>query len=624
MNADTEPGTTLDRAERWTNSLHERGFASETAYGHLRRILEELRHERLDTAGDAFLVLMLCGPTAVGKSSLINVLARAEISRQGIGATTSAAVLYVHEKDDPARLFEYSEIFGKLGRDRASVVRHNRDELLHKVLVDTPDIDSVVQVHREITESLVHHSDLVLFVTSPERYKIMESARWITRQREQRAIGFVLNKWDRKTFGLDYEHRRRVEDDFRAVLAAEGFSNPKIFTVSACDAAAAEPLADTDNQIPALRTWIEQGLTRSAAVAIQDRRRRAAWGRLGAAIAPLIPARLTGHSIAGEARARLAADCTRAKGIIEAEAAAVWVGELDRSVRPVTPGLLGSWIGFWSRIGGVIELLRSMFAIHKIGDFVRSTIEDLKSSGPANSFGESAVALLTQATTRIASDAEFARVPLGAVPAAWGQEAERLRQRLSSVVAELEAHIIAEFEPHVAPKSARPCGALCHRGGTGRDPADDAMARWHWIYGEKYVAGALLANSIVLLVGLLLAGQILANLFFPPLQSRLRGVVLQRASTLINEAWRSAQTAFTGHLQAADQLAEEGRLLMAAIDATVQKQAPLHADSNVAGLFGDSSERPSGPSSHAPSNGPPAPAVPPPQSPPRPRHVVLE
>jgi 50S ribosome-binding GTPase len=624
MNADTEPGATLVRAGRWTNTLHECGFASETVYGDLHQILDESWHERLDTAGDAFLVLMLCGPTAVGKSSLINVLARAEISREGIGATTSVAVLYVHEKDDPARLFEYSEAFGQLGRDRASIVRHNRDELLHKVLVDTPDIDSVVQVHGEITESLVHHSDLVLFVTSPERYKIMKSARWIARQREQRAIGFVLNKWDRETFGLDYEHRKRVEDDFRAVLAGVGFSNPKIFTVSARDADTAEPLANTDNQIPALRTWIEQGLTRSAAVAIQDRRRRAAWGRLGAAIAPLIPAPLTGHSIAGEARARLAADCTRAKGIIEAEAAAVRVEGLDRSVRPETPGLLGSWIGFWSRIGGAIESLRSMFAIHKIGDFVRSTIEDLKSSGPAYSFGESAAALLTQATTRIASDAEFARVPLGPVPAAWGQAAERLRQRLSSIVAESEAQIIDESS-RMSPRRALGLAALYAV--EAALVAILLMTLWRvgtGFYGEKYVAGALLANSIALLMGLLLTGQILANLFFPPLQSRLRRVVLQRASTLIDDAWRSAQTAFTAQLQAADKLAEEGRLLMAAIDATVQKLAPPHADSNVAGLFGDSSQRPSGPSSQVPSNEPPAPAEPPPQSPARPRRVVLE
>ena len=94
--------------------------------------------ERLDLPGDPLLVVMLCGPTAVGKPSLINALAGAEISRPGLGAATSAGVVYVHEEDDPSRLFEYSEALGQLGREAASLVRHDRDELLHKVLVDTP------------------------------------------------------------------------------------------------------------------------------------------------------------------------------------------------------------------------------------------------------------------------------------------------------------------------------------------------------------------------------------------------------------------------------------------------------------------------------------------------------
>ena len=83
------------------------------------------------SADDSLLVIMLCGPTAVGKSSLINALAGADISRRGLGATTRAAVLYVHERDDPARVYAYSHALGQ----EAELVRHSCDALLHKVVM---------------------------------------------------------------------------------------------------------------------------------------------------------------------------------------------------------------------------------------------------------------------------------------------------------------------------------------------------------------------------------------------------------------------------------------------------------------------------------------------------------
>src|SRR5207237_8503991 len=119
--------------------------------------------ERLDAPADPLLVVMLCGPTAVGKSSLINTLAGSDISCPGLGAMTSAAVLYVHEQDDPARLFEYGEAVGQLARQPHTVVRHRRDALLHKVVVETPDLDSVVRQHGEVPAGLAHADGVVEF-----------------------------------------------------------------------------------------------------------------------------------------------------------------------------------------------------------------------------------------------------------------------------------------------------------------------------------------------------------------------------------------------------------------------------------------------------------------------------
>src|SRR6202051_123550 len=114
----------LAEIERWMTELRERGLRGEAELAELAAQLAQSRGERLDLPTDAILVVLLCGPTTVGKSTLINTLAGAEISRPGLGATTSAAVIYLHEDDNPERLFEYGREIGQLARAPQTVVRH--------------------------------------------------------------------------------------------------------------------------------------------------------------------------------------------------------------------------------------------------------------------------------------------------------------------------------------------------------------------------------------------------------------------------------------------------------------------------------------------------------------------
>src|SRR5437763_7460271 len=121
-----DPADQLERLGRWVAELRAHGLGDEARLKDLQTTLAQARGERLDALADPLLVVMLCGPTVVGKSSLLNAIAGAELSRPGLGATTRTAVLYVHEQDDLTRLFEYGEAVGQLARQPHTMVRHRR------------------------------------------------------------------------------------------------------------------------------------------------------------------------------------------------------------------------------------------------------------------------------------------------------------------------------------------------------------------------------------------------------------------------------------------------------------------------------------------------------------------
>jgi energy-coupling factor transporter ATP-binding protein EcfA2 len=573
-----DPARLMDEAERWAAALAERGLLAEPVAAALREALVQSRSERLDMPEDPLLVTMLCGPTAVGKSSLINSLAGADISRPGLGAATAAAVIYVHERDNPARLFEYSQALGELGRAEASLVRHARDELLHKVLVDTPDIDSAVRRHRDTTEALVHCADLVLFVTSPEKYKTMQGAAWIAQQRQQRAIAFVLNKWDRDALGLQHEQRQLLDDDFRAVLAQIGFPDPLVFKVSSAAAQADGGPAGIENELPALAAWLAAGLDRSAAADIRERRQRAGWGRLGAALASAVPMPLSGHDFGGLAAGRLATGRVQSAQLAKTEVLSLVPVGLDGDARPMTPGLLGGWIRLAGRIGQLAHAMRAVLAWRGPAGNVDSR---------AVSFGGAAAALLARATGELAEAAAVMRVSLGPVPVGWASETRELSERLAVLPGEVEGELAGPQRP-----------SLRRATGIGVLYAIEALvtlvlltAFWRLGSGfilSDYPSSGLLLNTIALLVVLLLLGQLAGNLLFLPFQERFRRNLAQRAETIIEAHWQRAAVLLTEQLEAIDRLAQQGQALLAAIDEIVATLTPAKPDGgDVVRLFGE-------------------------------------
>ena len=117
---------------------------------------------------DAPLLVLLLGPTGAGKSSLLNTIAGAEVSRAGVlRPTTRDAVVYASEAD-AKRILESGRL-GAVARDRLRLAAAPAaaDGV---AVVDAPDVDSVERDNRELADVLVEVSDLCVFVTTATRY----------------------------------------------------------------------------------------------------------------------------------------------------------------------------------------------------------------------------------------------------------------------------------------------------------------------------------------------------------------------------------------------------------------------------------------------------------------------
>jgi hypothetical protein len=201
----------------------------------------EVRHRSAEAAGDLLerarkpgeiLYVGILGGTGVGKSTLINALARDEISfASDKRPFTDKAVVYRHR--DTLRGLE--AIAGLL---REPDALHDSEVIRDLVLLDLPDFDSFQHENRRTVLEILPALDAVVWVVSPEKYAdaaFYELTRQVSINPDN--FSFVLNKSDELIVSDGPDPHLRLKDvlgDLTFRLKHEtGLDEPRIFSLSA-------------------------------------------------------------------------------------------------------------------------------------------------------------------------------------------------------------------------------------------------------------------------------------------------------------------------------------------------------------------------------------------------------
>jgi energy-coupling factor transporter ATP-binding protein EcfA2 len=211
----------IERSDRLADLAEERLALAPTnpsAHERARQLRDHLegfvRPRAADIAGP--LLVLLLGPTGAGKSSLLNTIAGAEVSRAGVlRPTTREAILYASESD--AKHILAGGRLRLIASDR--IVRAVAPATSTGVaVIDAPDIDSVERDNRVLADILLESCDLCVFVTTATRYADLVPSQVLRRVRERGLpLVVVLNR-----VPADPRDREVVMADARRLLAQSG------------------------------------------------------------------------------------------------------------------------------------------------------------------------------------------------------------------------------------------------------------------------------------------------------------------------------------------------------------------------------------------------------------------
>ena len=206
---------------------------------------------------DAPLLAVVGGSTGAGKSTLVNSIVDAEVSRSGVLRPTTTTPVLVHHPDD-RRWFVDDRILPGLTRVTGAAREGDGPAALRLVessslppgmaLLDAPDIDSVVSANRALAGQLLAAADLWLFVTTAARYA--DAVPWdLLRQASERgtAVAIVLDR-------VPPESMAEIRGDLAGMLREQGLSTAPIFGIPEARLTAEGRLPERD--VTRLKSWL--------------------------------------------------------------------------------------------------------------------------------------------------------------------------------------------------------------------------------------------------------------------------------------------------------------------------------------------------------------------------------
>jgi GTP-binding protein EngB required for normal cell division len=213
--------------------LHQGAFLSLSSEEQERLLTDSLKLVRkLDAVAESSLVVGLLGGTGVGKSSLMNALACTSIAATSHRRPHTDQVLIYHHAATPL-----PDTIAKCPLSWREI-SHEVETVRHILLCDLPDFDSLLTGHREQVLQFLEHLDILVWVTSPEKYadeRFYTFLRQVPKARQN--FYFVLNKvdllfWNEEP-GTGHSQLSTVMARFSQHLRDNGVSQPIIYAVSA-------------------------------------------------------------------------------------------------------------------------------------------------------------------------------------------------------------------------------------------------------------------------------------------------------------------------------------------------------------------------------------------------------
>ncbi len=297
------------------------------------------------------ILVALVGSTGAGKLTLVNSIVGAQVSNTGIRRpTTNSPVLACHPDDVdwfaenvflPTVPRVRQEGLARSGRDGLLVLAANEGMPQGVALLDTPDIDSVVEAHREFAHQFLDASDLWLFMTTASRYA--DAAVWeLLEYAKERgaALAIVLSR-------VPPAASTELTKHFGAMLQANELGENQRFVIT--------ETVISDHRLPPeaaapVREWLQE-------TAVSADRRVAVLTQTMAGVLDTFRARVP--ALAAEVEAQLAIRADLRAAVEGAYAAAL--AEADQALSDGSL-LRGEVLARWQDFAGTGELLRGLQA----------------------------------------------------------------------------------------------------------------------------------------------------------------------------------------------------------------------------------------------------------------------